>query len=31
VTHGDVERVEAFATAQATVLVARMLQALAGP
>lgn len=30
VTHGDIERVEAFAAAQATVLVVRTLQALAG-
>lgn len=30
VTHGDVERVDAFAAAQATVLVVRTLQALAG-
>jgi hypothetical protein len=29
VTHGDIERVEAFAAAQATVLVVRTLQALA--
>ena len=30
VTHGNIERVEAFAAAQATVLVVRSLQALAG-
>lgn len=30
VTHGDIDRVEAFAAAQATVLVVRTLQALAG-
>ena len=30
VTHGDTERVEAFAAAQATVLIVRTLQALAG-
>jgi hypothetical protein len=30
VTHGDIDRVEAFAAAQATVLVARTVQALAG-
>ena len=29
VTHGDIERVEAFAAAQATVLVVRTVQALA--
>jgi len=29
VTHGDIDRVEAFAAAQATVLVVRTLQALA--
>jgi hypothetical protein len=31
VTHGDTERVEAFAAAQATVLIVRTLQALADP
>jgi hypothetical protein len=31
VTHGNIERVEAFAAAQATVLIVRTLQALASP